>query len=93
MRQENSAKVKRVSEKLYQDLQKDKIEVLYDDRNDKTAGEKFAEADLIGIPNRIVISEKTIKKNCVELKKRENDKIELIKINRLLKILESRRSK
>ncbi len=63
--------------------QKDKIEVLYDDRNNKTAGEKFNEADLIGIPYRIVISEKTIKSDCVEIKKRNESKTKLIKIKQL----------
>jgi len=57
--------------------------VLYDDREDKSAGEKFADADLIGIPWRVVVSEKTIAKNCVELKKRDKKKAELIKINAL----------
>ncbi len=38
------------------------IEVLYDDREDKSAGEKFAEADLIGIPYRVLVSEKTLQK-------------------------------
>ena len=42
--------------KIYDDLQKSDTEVLYDDREDKTAGEKFADADLIGCPVRIVVS-------------------------------------
>lgn len=75
-------KIQKVSEKLYQDLQKVKIEVLYDDRN-KSAGEKFVEADLIGIPLRIVVSEKTLNKNCVEIKKREEKKVKLVKIKYL----------
>lgn len=74
-------KVKKVSEKLYQDLQKKGLEVLYDDRTEKTAGEKFAEADLIGIPIRLVVSERTLKQNCVELKKRNEKKTKLIKLN------------
>ena len=49
---ENNIKIRKFSEKLYQDLQEANIEVLYDDRNNKTAGEKFADADLIGIPYR-----------------------------------------
>ncbi len=85
---ENTGKVKRASEKLYQDLQKAKVEVLlYDDRKDSAAGEKFAEADLIGIPIRIVVSEKTLKQNCVELKKRSEQKIKLIKIKNVISIL------
>lgn len=81
---ENTKKVKRVAEKLFQDLQKAKVEVLYDDR-DKSAGEKFAEADLIGIPLRLVVSERTLKKNSVEIKKRSEKKIKLVKLSQILK--------
>ena len=81
---ENTGKVKKTSEKLYRDLLKSEIEVLYDDR-DKTAGEKFAEADLIGIPIRIVISERTLKKNFVEIKQREKKEVKLIKLGQIKK--------
>jgi len=64
-------------------LQNRGIEVLYDDREEKSGGEKFAEADLIGIPIRMVVSEKTLKKNCVEVKKRSEKKVKLIKIKQL----------
>jgi len=74
------------SEKLYQDLQKKGIEVLYDDRKDKSAGEKFAEADLIGIPYRIVVSEKTLGKNSVEIKERDKKELKIVKLENLLKI-------
>ena len=84
---ENSKEVKKAAEKLYKDLQESGIEVLYDDRDDKTAGEKFAEADLIGIPVRAVISLKTIEKKSVEIKKRQEKNAELIKIPNLLKFL------
>jgi len=79
---ENSNKVKKVAEKLYLDLQKKKVEVLYDDR-EKSAGEKFADADLIGIPYRIVVSDKTLEKNCAEIKKRDKNAFELVKIKKL----------
>jgi len=70
---------------FYRSLQKQNIEVLYDDREDKTPGEKFAEADLIGIPWRAVISEKTLKKNSVELKERNKKSLRLVKINQAAK--------
>lgn len=63
-------KVKTAAGALYDEFLAKGIEVLYDDRADKTAGEKFADADLIGIPWRIVISEKTLEENGFELKKR-----------------------
>ncbi|MFA4890087.1 MAG: aminoacyl--tRNA ligase-related protein [Candidatus Paceibacterota bacterium] len=70
--------LKSYADKLYADLQKTGVEVLYDDREDITAGEKFADADLIGIPYRVVVSEKTIKEDMVELKKRGEQKVKLI---------------
>lgn len=60
------------AEKIYNNLLKEKIEVLYDDRIDKTPGEKFFDADLIGIPHRLVVSKKT--KNKIELKLRKENK-------------------
>lgn len=68
---------------VYNDLVKSGAEVLYDDREDKTAGEKFADADLIGCPIRIVISEKTLAKNSVEIKKRNKKETELIPIEEI----------
>lgn len=81
---ENSKIVKKASQKLYQDLQKQGIEVLYDGREEKSAGEKFADGDLIGIPTRIVVSEKTLTKDCVEIKKRGEKKTRLVKIKQIL---------
>lgn len=76
----DSQAVKKSAEKLYQDLTGAGIEVLYDDR-DLRAGEKFADADLTGIPSRIVISDKTIDQRKYEFKRRNNDKVELLSEN------------
>jgi len=84
---ENIKKIKKSAKKLYQDLQKKNLEVLYDDRTDKTPGEKFAEADLIGIPYRVVVSERTLKKNSVEIKQREKKETKLVEIRRLSQFL------
>jgi prolyl-tRNA synthetase len=73
--------VKEISEKLYNELIKEKIEVLYDDR-EKSPGEKFVDCDLIGIPLRMLVSEKTLRENCVEFKERKTGKIKLVKIQR-----------
>lgn len=62
--------------RIYSDLVSHGIEVLYDDRMDKKPGEKFADADLIGIPVRVVVSEKTGDK--VEIKKRTEESASLI---------------
>lgn len=71
------------AENIYDALTKRGEEVLFDDRNDKTAGEKFADADLIGCPVRIVISEKTLAKNSVEIKKRNQKEVELVSLDKL----------
>lgn len=63
--------VKKQTEELYALLLAKGVEVLYDDRDDKSAGEKFADADLIGIPWRCVISEKTLGQHGVEVKRRD----------------------
>lgn len=47
------------AQKAYEAMREEGIEVLFDDRSDMSAGEKFAEADLIGIPIRVVVSQKT----------------------------------
>jgi prolyl-tRNA synthetase len=76
-----------MTEKLYQDLQKAGIEVLYDDRKEKSVGEKFADADLIGIPWRSVLSERTLKRDSVEVKERRKKEAKLVKITRLPQFL------
>jgi prolyl-tRNA synthetase len=53
------------AEKLYIDLQAAGVEVLLDDRAGLSAGEKFADADLLGMPVRVVVSEKSLKSNAV----------------------------
>ena len=73
------------ADKIYKELTKNNLEVLYDDR-DLSAGEKFADADLIGLPIRLVVSVKTLKEDSVELKKRNEDKTELIKIKKISEI-------
>lgn len=72
---------------LYAQLQSSGLEVLYDDRVEVRAGQKFAESDLIGIPYRIVISAKTLQNNVVELKKRNEKDAKLISRDEALNIL------
>jgi len=83
MNQESGIK-KRV-DKVFESLQKAGVEVLFDDREDVSAGEKFRDADLVGIPVRLVISEKTQDK--IEWKKRDEEKTELLSIEEVLKRL------
>jgi prolyl-tRNA synthetase len=58
-------------EVLYKKLNDLGIETLYDDR-DLRPGEKFADSDLLGIPTRVVISEKTLEKSVLEVKNRKS---------------------
>ncbi len=69
------------TEKIYQDLSETGIGVLWDDR-EIGAGQKFADSDLIGIPVRLVVSEKAGDK--VEWKSRTSDKTELLSVGQLL---------
>ena len=80
--------VNRQSEEIYRDCLDKNIEILFDDR-EESAGVKFKDADLIGIPIRIVVSEKTLNNNCVEVKRRSKDQVELIKISELNGYLEN----
>jgi len=65
------------AKKLYKELIDQKIEVLWDDRNE-SAGVKFADADLIGNPYRIVISKKSLEGGGVEIKKRDSKQSEIV---------------
>ena len=67
---------------LYADLAKQGIEVLFDDR-DVRAGEKFADSDLIGIPLRVVVSEKTLAQGSVEIKRRDKSESMLVSIDNI----------
>ncbi len=68
--QTTDEKVKGVSDKLYKDLTDENVEVLYDDR-DIRAGAMFADADLFGIPIRVVVSQKTCDRGVVEISYRD----------------------
>ena len=71
------------AQELYEQLQSSGIEVLYDDR-DARAGEKFNDADLIGIPWRVVISSRSLENGGVEVKRRDSQESEVISIEELL---------
>lgn len=70
---DKSELVKQTATNLYQDLLKAGVDVLLDDRGERP-GVMFAEADLIGIPHRIVIGERGLKEGKVEYKARQNEK-------------------
>ena len=78
--------VNQEAEKLYNQLQKNGVEVLWDDR-DASAGAKLADADLIDIPTRLVVSKKTLAEGSVELKERNQDTAEMVKLAEIIKKL------
>ena len=80
---------KKEAEKIYESLSKNNLEVLFDDRVENSAGEKFTDADLLGIPWRAVVSTRSIKEGGVELKKRTEEKGKIISLDALLKLLKS----
>ena len=78
--------IKKASE-VYENLKNAGVEVLFDDRVGLTAGEKFADADLLGMPYRAVVSLRSMKEvGGIELKKRTEEKGNIITIDKLLKI-------
>ena len=82
----DEAEVVKAADELYEVLQAQGITVLYDDSN-KRPGEKFADADLLGLPHRVVVSAKTVAAGQFEYKARQGNEAEMLDrkmlINRL----------
>jgi prolyl-tRNA synthetase len=74
------------AEKLYQELQKEGIEVLLDDRDD-SPGVKFNDADLLGIPLRLTLSPRTLQSQSVEAKWRTEKKAQLLPLGNLAAVI------
>jgi prolyl-tRNA synthetase len=75
-------------DEIYDKLLKAGIDVLYDDRHETSAGEKLNDADLFGIPHRLVVSSKTLAEGKVEYKKRNDDRTQLMELGEIIKLLE-----
>ncbi len=78
--EEVRSKIQSTAQEMYDGLWKEGIEVLWDDREGVSPGGKFADADLIGLPLRLVVSEKTLKEDSVEWKARKETDAKLVKI-------------
>lgn len=72
-----------IAEKLYQDLTAAGIEVLFDDRSE-SVGVKFNDADLIGIPLRLVVSKRSLKNGGVEMKMRTQKESQIVPLEEVL---------
>jgi len=79
-----SKEISNAADKIYEDLSKEKMEVLIDDR-DERPGVKFKDADLLGIPLQVIIGGKTLKESAVELKIRKDKKTEKIGLDEIKK--------
>jgi prolyl-tRNA synthetase len=85
----NDAKVVSAADELYNRLTEAGVTVLYDDR-DLRPGEKFADADLMGIPHRIVVSQKTVEAGEHELKARTEEQTQKMSPDKLVEALTSK---
>ncbi len=75
------------AKKVYETLLENGIEVFFDDRIGLSAGEKFADSDLIGIPYRAVVSARSMKEGGIEIKKRTEEKGQVISESELIELL------
>lgn len=88
---QKSEAVQAASDKLYQQLLDLGVDVLLDDRNERP-GVKFADSDLIGIPHRFVIGDKTLQNNEVEYKARHDEQATMLSLDALADFLPSLKS-
>ncbi|MEK7086752.1 MAG: aminoacyl--tRNA ligase-related protein [Patescibacteria group bacterium] len=81
--------LQKFSDQVYNKLIKTGVEILYDDRLRLSAGEKFFDADLIGLPWRILVSEKTLVQEKIEVKKRDQKDGQLMKVDEFIKLIKT----
>ena len=82
-----SDEVRETAESLYSQLRQNGFQVLYDDRDD-SAGVKFNDADLIGIPWRVTVSSRNLKENSVEVKRRSESEHQMVPLANVLEFLQ-----
>jgi prolyl-tRNA synthetase len=80
--------VTKAADKLYDELNRAGIEVIYDDR-DESAGVKFANADLIGVPVRLTVSRKTVAEDQVEWKNRTAQESKMIRNDKVVEAIKN----
>ena len=88
---DKSYRVRQATDEIAARLKDAGLEVLVDDR-DQRPGSKFADADLIGIPHRLVIGERGLDKGEIEYKSRRDDAIEMIALDSLVAFLDAKRA-
>ncbi|MCT4575032.1 MAG: His/Gly/Thr/Pro-type tRNA ligase C-terminal domain-containing protein [Alphaproteobacteria bacterium] len=85
---DKNEEVKAKSDEVYETLKKAGVEVLYDDRNSR-AGQKFSDAELLGVPLQIIISPKNIEGKALEVRVRETGDSKFINYDELLETVNS----
>lgn len=84
----NFPETQKAAEEIYKNLIEKGIDVLWDDR-DISPSEKLKDADLIGVPKRLVISKKTLEKESAEFKRRDEEKVSFLKIKSIASYISS----
>lgn len=79
----DNSDIAQAAEKLYQDLNKENLETLFDDRNE-SPGVKFNDADLLGIPLRLTLSPRTLKNHSIEMKWRNEKHAKLLPLEEII---------
>jgi prolyl-tRNA synthetase len=87
--QMHESRVVEVADRLHQGLEEKGVDVLIDDR-DTRAGGKFKDADLLGIPLRVTLGDRGLKKNQVEIKERSNPEIKMVPVQDALTVITNR---
>ena len=83
----NDEPVRKEAEQTYETLRKEGISILFDDRADVSAGEKLSDADLLGMPTRLVVSKKTLAEEGIEMGSRGAAEAELLELPAVLRKL------
>lgn len=84
----DDAQVKQYADDLYESLQNDGVEVIYDDRN-VSAGVMFADADLLGVPLRVIVSPRNMKQGVAEIATRDKSMKEQLELDKVLDKIKS----
>jgi len=80
-------RIAEVTSGLYRDMQANRLQVFWDDRTDSSAGEKLADADLIGMPVRMLVSAKTLEQDGVEMKMRGEQDSHIVRLEDVMEEL------
>ena len=72
---------KKVADTLYEELKKQRVDVIYDDRDGIRGGQMFADADLLGVPIRVVVSPRNLKENKMEVTTRDKASKEMVDVS------------